>query len=44
MTMTVWLVSRGAVGKCDAGDFWADLLFPDCFLVGRDGDSVQRYP
>lgn len=40
MAMTGWLVSRGLVAPEAAGDFWADLRFPDCLLVGER--SVRR--
>ncbi len=42
MVLTLWLVSRGAVDPGEAGDFWADLRFPDCLVLGADGRSVRR--
>lgn len=43
MVMTTWLVSRGAVMHSVAGDFWADLRFPDCLIVDTALPSVRRY-
>jgi broad specificity phosphatase PhoE len=44
MVLTTWLVSRGVVELADAGGFWSDLRFPDCFHLAADGSSLIRYP
>jgi broad specificity phosphatase PhoE len=40
MALTCWLVCSGRVDAGAAGEFWADLRFPDCLLVERA--SVRR--
>jgi hypothetical protein len=43
MAMTTWLVSSGVFDQGQAGDFWADLRFPDCHLVDLDTQTVNRH-
>ncbi|MGH3503939.1 MAG: histidine phosphatase family protein [Nocardioidaceae bacterium] len=42
MAMTLWLVGRGAILPADAGDFWSDLRFPDCFVVDAATGAAHR--
>ncbi|MGA5761764.1 histidine phosphatase family protein [Nonomuraea bangladeshensis] len=40
MAMTVWVKTR--LGLESAGDFWADLRFPDAHLVDLGAGTVER--
>jgi broad specificity phosphatase PhoE len=44
MVLTTWLVSVGAVRQSRAAEFWSDLRFPDCFVVGPSEKAVRRHP
>jgi broad specificity phosphatase PhoE len=44
MAMTLWMVSRGLVPAADAGRFWSELAFPDCYAFVGGLTPVRRHP